>query len=156
MSKPLTNFESSQSKAKEDDPSQARHLARCCLVQSIYQWQMSAETYEHILAEQQGLSSYRSIDGRYFKKVLKGLLSSIEAIDALIKPHLDRKISELNPVELAIIRMATYELTHCPKVPSKVVINEALDITKAFGAEQGYKYVNAILDAVLLEKTRSA
>lgn len=125
-----------------------RHLARCCVVQALYQWQLTGADVAELIAQQQNLASFRSIDRRYFKQVLQGVLSLSTELDSTITPHLDRKLSELNPVELAILRMATYELYYCPRVPTKVVINEALEITKAFGAEQGYRYVNGVLDAV--------
>ena len=87
-------------------------------------------------------------DRKYFKKCLLGVIAEQPALDALITPHLDREFSALTPVELAVLRLSAYELTHCPEVPYKVVINEALEIAKDYGADQSYKYVNAILDAV--------
>lgn len=130
------------------DAGQARHLARCCIVQSLYQWHFTQDSVDKMIAEQREQSSYRSIDHKYFKNVLRGTIEQIVAVDDLLAPHLDRSQDELNPVELAIMRMAAYELQYCNKVPFRVVINEALELTKAFGAEQGHKYVNAILDAV--------
>ncbi len=84
---------------------------------------------------------------------MRGTITEQTAIDQKFIPHLDRDIAVLTPVELAVLRLATYELVYCPEVPYKVVINEALEIAKDYGADQSYKYVNAILD-VLAAKLR--
>ena len=78
-------------------------------------------------------------------------LSGITEIDELIIPILDRKIEEVNPVELAVLRLACYELMSRIDVPYKVVINEALELTKTFGAQDGHKFVNGILDKLAKE-----
>jgi N utilization substance protein B len=63
-------------------------------------------------------------------------------------PYIDRPLTELNPVELAIMRIGVYELLHRHDIPYRVIINEALELAKKFGAEEGHKYVNGILDKV--------
>jgi len=91
------------------------------------------------------------LDLAYFQSLVKGTLNNIHEIDADITPTLDRDIKDLNPVELAILRISTYELAHQPDVPYRVVINEALELAKSFGAEQGHKYVNAVLDKLAIQ-----
>lgn len=126
----------------------SKHYSRCCAVQALYQWHhtqhSSAEIIEQFIAEQH----LKQADRKYFKKLVMGILAEQAALDALLIPHLDRDISTLTPVELAILRLAAFELLHCPEVPYKVVINEALEIAKDYGADQSYKYVNAIVDVL--------
>ncbi len=77
-----------------------------------------------------------------------GTIEQCQQLDLLITPHLDREISALNPVELAILRISAFELLHCPELPYRVIINEALEVAKDYGADQSYKYVNAVLDGL--------
>jgi len=123
-----------------------RHQARAAAMQALYQWQYTqhseAELIQHCLAE----GEPDQLDVEYFKILVEGTVNHIDEIDTAIKPTLDRDIHNLNPVELAILRVSTYELAHQPDVPYRVVINEALELAKTFGADQGHKYVNAILD----------
>lgn len=129
----------------------SKHYSRCCTVQALYQWQHTQDDPEEIITQFVAEKHLKQADRKYFKKLLLGVIAEQPALDALITPHLDRELSVLTPVELAILRLATYELAHCPEVPYKVVINEALEIAKDYGADQSYKYVNAILDAVAVQ-----
>jgi len=123
-----------------------RKKARRYAVQGIYQWHLSGNSIKDI--EQQFLQTINSkkVDIIYFQEILVNTLSSINQIDELITPILDRDIAEVNPVELAVIRLACYELLQRPDVPFKVVLNEALELAKTFGAAEGHKFVNGILD----------
>jgi N utilization substance protein B len=69
-------------------------------------------------------------------------------LDDHISPHLDRKLNDIDPVELACLRIGTYEFEFQPEIPYKVILNEAVELAKTFGAEHGHKYVNAILDKI--------
>lgn len=131
-----------------EKPKHSKHYSRCCAVQALYQWHHTqdnpAEIIEQFIAEQH----LQKADRKYFKKLVAGIIGQQAELDEIFTPHLDREVSALTPVELAILRLAVFELKHCPEVPYKVVINEALEIAKDYGADQSYKYVNAILDAV--------
>ncbi len=124
----------------------ARHNARSAAVQALYQWHFNHTIAEDLVAQFIQQNTEAAFDQKYFKQLVIGIIAQQENLDLLIKPQLDRSLASLNPIELVILRLGTYELVHCLAVPYKVVINEALDLTKAFGAEAGHKYVNAVLD----------
>lgn len=128
--------------------SHARKLARKVIVQALYQWHMAAQNISDI--EQQFLDEYHNskVDLDYFREVIHAIPSQVSDIDALIKPQVDRSNQEMNPVEQAILRLAVYELKARPDIPYKVVINEAVDLCKRFGADQAHKFVNGVLDKV--------
>jgi len=124
-------------------------------MQALYQWHYTTPSATELIQEFLQASEPAKLDRLYFETLVKGTVNSIDAIDADIKPTLDRDIKDLNPVELAILRVSTYELAHQLDVPYRVVINEALELAKSFGADQGHKYVNAVLDK-LAAKLRSS
>lgn len=129
----------------------SKHYSRCAVVQALYQWQHTQQNAEEIAAQFSTEGHLKKADKKYFKKVLAGVIAEQPALDILLKPHLDRDMTALTPVELAILWLGAYELAHCPEIPYKVAINEALEIAKDFGADQSHKYVNAILDALIPE-----
>ncbi len=122
--------------------SQARHHA----VQAVYQWQMTgqdiAEIRDQFLAEQES----GDFDIAYFERLLRGVATHLNQLDGALGPCLDRSIESVDPVERAILRLGAFELLHQPDVPYRVVINEAVERAKVFGAEQGHRYVNGVLD----------
>jgi N utilization substance protein B len=85
-------------------------------------------------------------DSDYFSALLHGVPAQLDVVDEALTPFLDRQIDDLDPVERAILRIAAFELVERPDVPYKVVINEAVELAKIFGAEQSHKYVNGVLD----------
>jgi N utilization substance protein B len=91
----------------------------------------------------------------YFKDLLHGVPANLDELDAGLKGCVDRSIDSVDPVERAILRLGAYEMMHHPEVPYRVVINEAVELAKVFGAEQGHKYVNGVLDK-LARKVRKA
>ncbi len=123
-----------------------RKKARKSAVQGIYQWQLSGNAVKDIEMQFLETINAKKVDIPYFQEILVNTLTSISEIDDLITPLFDREFEEVNPVELAIIRLACYELKSRMDVPYKVVINEALELTKTFGASEGHKFVNGILD----------
>ena len=92
------------------------------------------------------------IDVAYFRELFTGTTTKIGQIDELIIPHVERPFNEVSPIEKAVLRMATYELTFRKDVPYKVAINEAIELAKTFGAEDGHKFVNGILDKIVGRK----
>ena len=128
-----------------------RHNARRYALQGLYQWYFGqikpVELIDQFLEE----NDLTDVDLIYFKDLVMGTIQHVALIDKLMISHLDRKMSALNPVELSALRLAIYELLHRKDVPYKVVINEALELVKEFGAEEGHRYVNAILDVLVPE-----
>lgn len=131
--------------------SRTRRLARRKAVQALYSWQLSDENLGDI--EQQFLleQNMKDVDLDYFKELLHQVPRHLDEIDAQIESKLDRPFKELDPIECAVMRLAVYELIHRHDVPYKVVINEAVELTKIFGAEDGFKYVNSIVDGLAKE-----
>ncbi len=134
--------------------SRARSKARRLALQALYQWQLSGNSpvdiEKQFLAEQDFLNADRD----YFHRLLHDVARTVETLDAHFASALDRPVREVDPVELAVLRLGTYELATQLDVPYRVAINEAVELAKKFGAEQGHKYVNSILDGVA-KKLRS-
>lgn len=126
----------------------ARKKARIIAMQAIYQWQMSKEAIQSIEMQYIEHNDCSKIDINYFRELLYGIFKNLQTIDNTFSPELDRNIEELNPIELAVLRLATYELIHRLDVPYKVIISEALSLTKRFGSNCGHKFVNGVLDKV--------
>ncbi|PLY12500.1 MAG: transcription antitermination factor NusB [Sedimenticola sp.] len=122
--------------------SRARHHA----VQAIYQWQMTGQDLNEIKNQFLIEEDASKFEIEYFDKLLRGVPSNLQALDEQLTPCLDRSIESVDPVERAILRLGAFELIHQLEVPYKVVINEAVDLAKVFGAEQGHRYVNGVLD----------
>ena len=125
--------------------SRKRSLARRCVVQALYQWQVGGtEPDEEDLAFLAGEAG--AVDEAYFRELLAEIRRHAAELDRLITPHVDRPLAEVDPVERAILRLGACELAYHQDVPFRVVINEAVELAKTFGAEQGHKFVNGILD----------
>ena len=134
--------------------SRARHLARKRAVQALYMWQMTGEDVSDIEAQFLTEHDMKNVDLKYFKELLHQVPAHVQELDDHISPLLDRPFNELDPVECAIMRLGVYEFQHRIDIPYRVVINEAVELAKIFGAEEGHKYVNSILDKVA-KKIRS-
>ena len=125
-----------------------RTRARRYALQALYQWDLSGAELSAIEAQFREDEDFSKVDGDYFHELLHGVPARLEEIDGHYRDCLDRKVAELDPVERALLRMAVYELAWRPDVPYRVVINEAVNLGKKFGAEQAHKYVNGVLDRV--------
>lgn len=127
-----------------------RRVARKLAVIAIYQWQMTQNSYEDIyvgLQEDRDLSKdIKKADMAYFQTLCKCAIENTQAIDDELNPFLDRDAEHLDQIERAILRMATCELLHQAEVPYKVSVNESVNLTKKFGADQAHKFVNGVLD----------
>ena len=125
-----------------------RHKARTLALQALYQWKLSSLSSAEIEAQfLRGIHTDK-VDMDYFLELLRGVTQDVNALDETIKPALDRSIESLYPVELSILRMAIYEFIHRLDVPYRVIINEALELAKTYGASDGFKYVNGVLDKI--------
>lgn len=125
-----------------------RHQARCLAVQALYQWQLHQRPVEALL-ETVKINSEYPYSQTYLTTLVRGSIERQQEIDAILQPAMSRPLEKCNPVEVAALRLAVYELLDCPQIPAVVVLNEAVEITKSFGASDGYKYVNAVLDKLL-------
>jgi N utilization substance protein B len=129
-----------------------RRVARKLALIAIYQWQMTDNTYQDIytgLQEDKDLSKDMSkADMAFFQALVKCAMEKTAEIDEVLNPFLDRQAKHLDQIERAILRLSTCELMNHPEVPYKVIVNEAVNLTKKFGADQAHKFVNGVLDKV--------
>lgn len=123
-----------------------RHKAREFVMQAIYQWQATDISTQSLEMQFYDVLKKAKADFNYFTNLLRGIIENCTDIDQTMQKFLDRALVELNPVELAILRLSIYELKYCLDIPYKVSINEALELAKKFGSVDGYKYVNGVLD----------
>lgn len=135
--------------------SQARTNARRTVVQALYQWQMTGASAIDI--ENQFLQEERlkGVQRSYFTELLHGVPKQLKVIDQALDEFVDRPVEKIDPVERAILRLSVYELINRPDVPSRVIINESINLAKRFGAEASHKYINGILDKVAVLKRSS-
>lgn len=124
-----------------------RVKARQAVMQALYQWQLNPTDPRAIETQFLEDEYAQEADPQYFQQILRGVFENLEGIDEAIQAQIrDRKWSDLSEVERAILRMAAYELMARPDVPYRVVINEALELAKGFGSDQGHRFVNGVLD----------
>lgn len=132
----------------------ARRKARHYGMQALYQWQMTKYPVSEV--ELQFLTDYdfSRVDVEYFHDIIHHIPASLAELEQAFTPFLDRAIDELDPIELALLRLGSYELVKRIDIPYKVVINEAVALAKKFGATDGHKYINGVLDQ-LAQQVRS-
>lgn len=124
----------------------ARRQARSLAMQALYQWHIAGQPLNEIEAQFRVDNDFSKVDGAYFHEILHGVPRQKSEIDEDFRSFLDRPLDEIDPVELAILRLSTYELRNRHDVPYRVVINEGIELAKVFGATDGHKFVNGILD----------
>jgi N utilization substance protein B len=124
----------------------ARSRARELIVQTLYQRQITGHDVAELLRQFHDRPDYERVDQAYYDEVLKAICENTEAIEKSIDEFADRPLSQLDPVERGILLLGFYELHSKPDVPFKVVINESVNLAKRFGAIDGHKYINALLD----------
>ncbi|MEO7066315.1 MAG: transcription antitermination factor NusB [Rhodanobacter sp.] len=124
----------------------ARSRARRRALQALYAWQMSGSHMAAVIEQFQHEQDMEIADLEYFEDLLRGVEHNVAALDIALRPHLDREVEQVDPIERAVLRLAAYELKFRPDVPYRVVINEAIEVTKRFGADHGHSYVNGVLD----------
>ena len=126
----------------------SRARARRRILQALYQWQMTGGDVADI--QRQFFSNHRlgHMDLDYFSEVFRGVTERVDSLDAAYDRYLDRPAANLDPVERALLRLGTYELEERLEVPYRVCIDQAVELAKAFGAEQSHKYINGVLDRV--------
>jgi len=123
-----------------------RREARKLATQALYQWHMAKHSLNEIEAQFRVDNDFTDIDGAYFREILHGVPAIKSEIDSALVPCLNLTLDELDPVELAVLRLSTWELIKRIDVPYRVVINEGVELAKVFGATDGHKFVNGVLD----------
>lgn len=132
-----------------------RHRARRRALQALYQWQLNHGSAASIVAQFEEEQDMSIADGEYFRELVQGVIRELDTLDAELSPLLDRALEHVDQIERATLRLATFELKHRIDVPCKVVLNEAVELAKDFGATGGQAYVNGVLDK-LARKLRAA
>jgi N utilization substance protein B len=126
--------------------SRQRAVARKLALQALYRWQINECPWQDLVQEFAAAEDMSRADREYFRELLEAICGSRVALDELLAPLIDRSPARLDPVEHAALLIGLHELAHRPDVPYRVAINEAVMLTKRFGATDGHKYVNAVLD----------
>ena len=131
--------------------SKARSRARRMAMQGLYEWQVAENDPLDVYHTYQNEHDLKKVDEEYFKELMLGVPAKLQELDKALASHLSRPIKEIDPVELAILRLACFELMFRADVPYRVVINESIELAKTFGAEAGHKFINGILDKVSID-----
>lgn len=126
----------------------ARRNARFYALQAMYEWQINQTPIADLEANFLIHQIKKKTDIEYFKELIHAVPKNFDDLDTQMKPFLNRPFNELDPIELAILRLGIYELQHRLDIPYRVSINESLELTKKFGSVEGFKFVNGVLDQV--------
>jgi N utilization substance protein B len=132
--------------SRDREAVQARAAARRLLVQALYQWQIARPPAAELLEQYAARPEFARADRDYFNSALSAICGESSAIDEELARHSEIAPARLDPIEHAILALGTWELMARPDVPYRVVINEGIQLAKRFGATDGYRYVNAVLD----------
>jgi N utilization substance protein B len=132
--------------ARFERNSGARTVARKLALQALYRWQLNACEWQDLVQEFATDADMPRADAEYFEALIAAICRSHDELDAALAPLLDRKPAELDPIEHALLLIGSYELQHRLEVPFRVVINEAVNLARRFGATDGHKFVNGVLD----------
>jgi N utilization substance protein B len=126
--------------------SHKRHKAREFALRALYQWQVTGQDVGDVINQYLADSDVRKFDVPYFQELVRGVPTHLDELDANLGPLLDRPVEQVDLVERAVLRLGAYELQHHMEIPFRVVINEAVELAKRYGAEQGHRYINGVLD----------
>jgi transcription antitermination protein NusB len=129
----------------------ARSRARRRALQAAYAWQIARAPMQQVIAQFEHEQEMEVADLDYFRDLLLGVEKHVKDLDARLRPHLDREVDEVDPIERAVLRLAAYEMLYRVDVPYRVVLNEAIEVAKRFGADFGHTYVNGVLDKAAAE-----
>ncbi len=129
----------------------ARRRAREFALQGLYQWRVGGQDEAAIEAYLPELEGFEKADKAFCLKVVRGVLAQRETLAGQLAAHIDRAFDELSPVEACILLVGAFELANHPETPYRVVINEAIELAKAFGGTDGHRYVNGVLDKLAAE-----
>lgn len=127
-------------------PVSKRSWARRCAVQALYEWQLTGQDPAIIIRQFLADQDLSKADQEYFQELVHQTPLRSSDIDTAFAPFLDRPLAQVDPVERAILRVSGYELMQRPDIACRIVINEAVELAKLFGAEQGHRFINGVLD----------
>ncbi len=149
----MTTFVSDTEQPQESKapPRSARRRAREFVLQGLYQWRVGGADEAAVAAQIPEMEDLAKADRDFFVATLHRVIGQQERLTALVTTHIDRAFKELSPIEACVLLMGTCELVNNPETPYRVIINEAIELTKAFGGTDGHKYVNGVLDKVAAE-----
>ena len=128
-----------------------RSVARKLALQALYRWQLNACPWQELVQEFGEAEDMPRADQEYFRALVEGVWRGREELEARLATYADREPRLLDPIERALLLIGLYELTSRPEVPYRVAINEAVGLAKRFGATDGHKFVNAVLDRAARE-----
>lgn len=134
-----------------DAAASPRRAARELVLQGLYERQVAGNAASDVYGDLAAGSGYAHADRAYFDELWQGVVAQDAALLARIAPHLTRKVADLSPIERAILVIGTWELVNRPDIPYKAVIDEAIELAKTFGATDGHRFVNGVLDKVAQE-----
>jgi N utilization substance protein B len=123
-----------------------RHRAREFALQGLYQWLLNNEDATKVVNNIRSAHGFDKADGEYFADLLRGTIKQSVELREAFTSLVDRGVGELSPIEHAVLLIGAYELKNHVEIPYRVVINEAVELTKSFGGIDGHKYVNGVLD----------
>jgi N utilization substance protein B len=127
-------------------PARTRSAARRLALQALYQWQLNAQPWQDLHQQYLVSEEMERADREYFRELIEHVSNARAQLDAELQPFIDRPLAGLDPIEHAILLIGLYELKSRMDVPYRVVINEGVDLARRFGATDGHKFVNAVLD----------
>jgi N utilization substance protein B len=133
-------------KHNRDSRFEHRRRARRRALQALYQWRLTGQDVGDIIAQFEEFQDFSNVDGELFAGLVRRVSAEQGALDEKIAPFLDRPVEQLDVIEHVILSIAAYELLHSIELPHQVVIDEAVNLAKQFGAERGHSFVNGVLD----------
>jgi len=135
-----------------ESASRARHLARQRVLQATYQLLLNPGEPRALIEQFRAVQDFGGVDEAYFVALVKQIEATRDELEAALAPYLDRPIDSLDPTERAVLRIGACELCYHPEVPARVVLDEAVELARRFGAESGHAFVNAVLDRLARER----
>ena len=146
----MTTFASDRNLPEEPaaPPKSARRRSREFILQGLYQWRVGGADEAAIEAYAPEMEGFAKADREFFVGTLRGVIGQQGKLVEQITAHIDRPFGELSPVEACVMMLGSFEMLNHPETPYRVIINEAIELTKAFGGTDGHKYVNGVLDKV--------
>ncbi|WP_309626287.1 transcription antitermination factor NusB [Methylibium sp.] len=150
-SRPGTKPAAKSATNKRPAQKSSRRRSREFALQGLYEWLLSGGEASVIEAHMREQDDFKKADAAHFDALLHGCVVEAADLDAVLARHVDRKTSELSPIEHGVLLIGTYELKHCVDIPYRVAINEAVELAKSFGGTDGHKYVNGVLDKAASE-----
>jgi len=124
----------------------ARSKARLAALQALYQWQLARADLIDIEAQFRAINSMDKVDVDYFRRLLHQIPANLTTIEESLAPFIDRGPEHINPVERVVLWICAYELLNCLELPYKVILDESVALNREFGAEEGHRFVNGVLN----------